>query len=95
MISGTGFKNKIIEALAIEKPVVSNPMGVEALDRRIQKHIAVGNNSKEIADITIKLIQNKSLRQKITKGIRSKLMEVYNWELISLNLDYLLNEIFE
>ncbi len=79
MKSGSGIKNKILEAMAMEKPVVTNTMGAEAFDEETQNTLLIGENEEEIAQYVIKLLKNPQIRQNI--GKKSRIMaKKYSWD---------------
>ncbi len=79
MQSGSGLKTKILEALSMEKPVVTNIIGSEALEDEIKKNLLIGSNSDEIVEYTLKFLKNKELRLKMGKNNRIDVIKHYNW----------------
>lgn len=81
MISGLGIKNKILEAMALGKPIVASPIaksGIECIDN---KDIIVANNPQQFVDKISLLFNDKELREKLSKNARDLILERYTWEL--------------
>lgn len=83
MRKGTGIKTKILEAMALGKPVVTNPMGAEALDQDTQKCVAIGKTPAEMAEKVLKLLENRGLREETGRKASQMVRERYTWEICS------------
>ena len=62
---GAGMRNKILEAWAMEKCVVSTSIGAEGLEYQHGANILIANEAQEIADNVIQAIKNSHLRDQI------------------------------
>lgn len=75
LLSGSGTKNKILEALAMGKAVVTTPVGVEGLDLKDGVHLLVRESAHDIAEAVIYCLKNpeysKNLGEKGHKFIVS------------------------
>lgn len=78
MKSGSGIKNKILEAMAMEKPVITNPLGAESFDEEIKNVLLIGKTELEVAHYAVKLLKNSHMRQIVGKKSR-KLVKKYDW----------------
>ncbi len=87
MRKGHGMKTKILEAMALGKPVVTNPMGAEALDQDTQNCIAIGKTPAEIAEKVLRLLENSDLRRELGKKASQIVKERYTWEICSQRYD--------
>jgi glycosyltransferase involved in cell wall biosynthesis len=84
---GGGMRGKILEAWAMQKPVVSTPLataGIEAIDG---KNIFIANTKKDFAKKIIMLLRNEGLRKKIGFEGRKTVEEKFDWDKIAYNLD--------
>lgn len=79
MQSGGGFKNKILEAMAMAKPVITNNIGSEAFDYKTRHCLVIGKNKYEIADKIVELLKSKDLMEKIGYLSRNHVIDCYNW----------------
>ncbi|MEP0861250.1 MAG: glycosyltransferase [Ignavibacterium sp.] len=70
-----------LEAAACEKPQVASNVGgfPEIIDDSVTGFLAEPENPKDIADKVIKLINDKSLRIKMGKSARKKVIKEFNW----------------
>lgn len=67
MLSGTGIKIKVIEALSYGIPVVTNKRGVDGLINKTENGCIVTNDPKKFAEILMRLFQEEEFYKK-TKG---------------------------
>lgn len=87
---GGGTRLKILQALAMEKAVVSTSIGCEGLNLQPGEHLLVADKPRRFAEETIKLIGNGSLRRKLGENGRAFVQERYDWDVVvkGLNLVY-------
>ncbi len=79
IISGSGIKNKLLEAMSMGKAVVTNPLGCEGLNQNIRKNLLIGKNEEEIAQYTIGLLRNNEIREEIGRKNRKLIKKFYTW----------------
>jgi glycosyltransferase involved in cell wall biosynthesis len=65
MRTGTGIKIKILEAMAAGLPVVTTPLGAEALSARRGTEIEVHGNAAEFADGIVRLLKDPATARAI------------------------------
>jgi len=80
MRMGSGMKNKILEAMALQKPVVCTSLAIEALDNKCKNVVFIGNTPEEFADKTIMLLKNERERKEVGFKARKVVEEVYSWK---------------
>ncbi len=80
MAYGTGVKIKIVEAMAMGMPVVTNEIGAEGIPGENGIHWYVGNTNQEIANYIDELLDNSS--RCIEMGIQARKLvdENFSWE---------------
>lgn len=84
---GSGKKNKIIEAMACEKPIVASPVSMEGFDELATgKLISIACTDKEWVDSVIDLLKDQEKRQWIGRQMRSNINDAYNWKVIARNM---------
>jgi len=89
MRMGAGMKNKILEAMALGKPVVSTRMGAEALNVVHGTNIMIADSPEEFAASILELISNQSLRSNIA-GKGKELVETqYAWDYCATRYEFL------
>lgn len=93
MIMGTGIKNKVLEAMAMGKCIITTPIGVQGIDAIPLEHMIVANDPKEFATCTIELLKHKQLRQKLGDNARKLIEAKYSWKKITERLDQIFREV--
>jgi len=88
---GGGTRLKILEALGMEKAVVSTTIGYEGLHIIPDEDILVADDEKKFAELVIKLAKDKGLRRKLGKKGRKTVGAKYNWTTIGEKL----NDLYE
>ena len=86
ILTGSGTRLKVLEAMAMGVPVVSTPKGAEGIDYTESKHILIGANPKELVEHVILLLLNKLARKNISRSARNNLKMKYDWIVIGNNL---------
>jgi polysaccharide biosynthesis protein PslH len=76
-----GIQNKILEAMAMARPVVTTKIAFEGISAKPGKDLLVSENEKGFAEAVISLIKNKEYRKKIANNGRSAAENNYNWEI--------------
>ena len=84
---GGGTRLKILQALAMRKAVVSTSIGCEGLDLQPDEHLLIADESQPFAESTIRLIRDRSLRNRISESGGALVRERYNWDVIVETLD--------
>ena len=90
-ISGTGTKTKVLEAMAMGKPVVSTSIGVRGINVSPGENAIVADKPAEFAQRIIELLLDRRLRQEIGRNGRRLVETSYLWEKAAEQL----NDIFE
>ena len=77
---GGGFRGKILEAMAIGRPVVSTSLGAEGIPAVQRENIILADNPEEFAQGILDLMNDDQLFEKIRKKARKLVEEKYAWE---------------
>ncbi|UCC39847.1 MAG: glycosyltransferase [Candidatus Aminicenantes bacterium] len=77
---GGGFRGKILEAMAIGRPVVSTSLGAEGIPASDRENIMIADNSDEFAQAIFDLMRDDSLFDRIRNNARKLMEEKYAWE---------------
>ena len=80
MRMGAGIKNKILQAWAMEKPVVATPTAIGGLQAKPGDNIVVAEGAKAFAEAVVSLLQNPTSRQHLGKRGRDNVLTYYSWE---------------
>lgn len=82
IMSPGGTRLKVLEAMASDLPVVSTSVGVAGLNIISGKHALVSNSIKEMADMTIKVLNDKELAKEIATAGKKFVAENFDWKTI-------------
>ncbi|MBN1317283.1 MAG: glycosyltransferase [Anaerolineales bacterium] len=83
---GSGTRLKIIESMAMGRPVVSTTIGCEGLDVVDGKHLLIADSPLDFANAVIQLLQNRDLRARIIANARRLVETHYDWKTIGEKL---------
>lgn len=78
-----GIQNKILEAMALRKTVVTTSFGAGGIAGGVDgKHFMIADTEEEMASKILNLINNKSQRENIGRNARRLVEEKYRWSSI-------------
>ncbi len=75
---GSGMRNKILEAWAMQKCIVSTQIGAEGLDSRNGENILIADDARTMADSVIRALQDPDLRNRIREQGRKLILEQHH-----------------
>lgn len=78
LFSGSGMRIKIIEGMALGKPIVSTPIGTEGISTQSGKNILIADNEKEFVADVERLITNNELFQNISRNAIEYIQEKFD-----------------
>lgn len=84
--AGGGTRLKILEAMALGRPVVSTTIGCEGLDVTDGVHLSIADDPNHFARATLRLLTDPQLYQHIATNGRLLVETVYNWDQIAERL---------
>ncbi|HZW98859.1 MAG TPA: glycosyltransferase [Trueperaceae bacterium] len=91
--AGGGTRLKILEAMALGRPVVTTSIGCEGLEVEHGKHVLVADDTETFATSTIELLTNAGLRNRLVHAARELVERRYDWRTIGADLVRLLTEL--
>ena len=77
---GGGFRGKILEAMAIGRPVVSTSLGAEGIPAHQRENIILADNPEDFAQGVEDLMTDNKLFDRIRINARKLVEEKYSWE---------------
>ena len=89
-VHGYGIKTRILEAMAMGKPVVTSPEGIYGINVTSEENIITAGEPEEFARRVIELLNDEELRNRIGANARKLMEEKYSWE----RMTDMLNEVF-
>jgi glycosyltransferase involved in cell wall biosynthesis len=81
--AGGGTRLKILEALAMGRPVVSTTVGAEGLDLTSGEHLLVADHPEAFAAAVIRLLQDTATAATLAAHGRRAVLERYDWRAIT------------
>jgi glycosyltransferase involved in cell wall biosynthesis len=86
LLTGSGTRLKILEAMGIGVPVISTSIGAEGIDYTRGENILIADQEEDFARQIIQLLQNKKQRQKMAVAARELVKSQYDWNIIGNRL---------
>jgi len=77
---GTGIKNKILEALALELPIVCYEASTAGIGCTPGKHLLVARDDRDFAAKVLGLIRDPQCAREMARAGRKFVVENYSWE---------------
>lgn len=93
--AGGGTRIKILEAMALGRPVVSTAIGCEGLDVVDSEHLLIADSPEHFAEKTVRLLKDKMLYRHITTNARQLVVARYDWDVIAGQLMQVYAEMVE
>lgn len=89
---GGGTRLKILEAMALGRPVVSTSIGAEGLHVSDNKNILIADSPQTFADSVIRLLADTALAKKLSENARKLVEEEYDWPMIAQKMEWVLQD---
>ena len=85
---GGGTRLKVLEAMAMSKPIVSTSLGCEGFEGLVSgRELSVADTPEEFAQQVIELLDDASRRERLGRAARRFVEERYDWRLIVPRLE--------
>jgi polysaccharide biosynthesis protein PslH len=82
-----GIQNKVLEAMAMARPVLASSAAAEGIDAKDGEHFRVAASVDEEARIVSELLADNDARQRLGQAARAHVMAHYGWEAQLAGLD--------
>jgi glycosyltransferase involved in cell wall biosynthesis len=92
MVSGSGIKNKILEAWALATPVVATPLAVAGLECQHGVNLLIAKSPDEFAAATASLLADREQCEKIGAAGRAHVIQNYCWETFRARFNSIVEE---
>jgi glycosyltransferase involved in cell wall biosynthesis len=94
MVSGSGMRNKVLEAFALGLPVVSTTLGLESVPKAIPgEHFVLADAPKAFAAAVLELNADQALRGQLRNRAHALVMTHYTWSAVSAQWRALFDQI--
>jgi glycosyltransferase involved in cell wall biosynthesis len=84
--AGSGIRVKILESLALGRPVVSTTLGCEGLRLTHDRDILIADEAAAFAEYTVRLTTDQALWQRLVSNGRRQIEQVYDWRVTGRKL---------
>ncbi len=92
---GGGSRLKILEAMSMQKAVISTAIGAEGLNIEDNKNIILKDSPSEFSKGIIELLKNNDLRNSLESEGRRLVEEEYDWQQLGVRYNNYINRILE
>jgi glycosyltransferase involved in cell wall biosynthesis len=79
MLSGTGIKNKLLEAMASQLPCVVTPLALQGIDACDDEQVLVGRTADELAAHVVTILRNETTAQRLGRAARAYVRSRHSW----------------
>jgi glycosyltransferase involved in cell wall biosynthesis len=80
---GAGIKNKVLEAMAMEMPVVATPLSCDGIPIIQGRHVLLGETDDELTSHVIRLLRDGHLRETLRRNARRLIEEHFTWQRVA------------
>lgn len=84
---GGGMRLKILEAMAMERPVVATSVGAEGIMATDRENIMIADSEANFAERVIELLKDANVRRRLAQGGKRLVEQEYRWESIVEGLE--------
>src|SRR6266511_2375574 len=83
MISGTGIKNKLLEAMACGMPCVATPLALQGLRATSERELLVGRTEEELAGALVRVLGDEELANCLGREARAYACTEHDWQAVA------------
>jgi glycosyltransferase involved in cell wall biosynthesis len=78
LLSGSGIRVRIIQGMALEKPIVSTPVGASGIDCHHGRELLIAKGAERFAEAMVELAEDPSRRGELGRSARQRVLEHYD-----------------
>ena len=93
LLLGSGIKNRVLEALAMGKPVVATPLGIQGLEVKPGRDVLTATTADEFADSVGELLQDGARRIRLGQSARDVIAKRYSWVAVCDRVEDMLSDL--
>lgn len=94
MVSGTGVKNKLLEAMASEAPCVASSRALGGLSVEQGREVLVGQHPEEIASHVVRVLGDLSLASNLGRAARRYVVDRHSWRAVADRYERVLRDVY-
>ncbi len=91
LLTGSGTRLKILEAMALGVPVISTTIGAEGIEYTIDSDIIIADEEKFFAEKIIELLHHRDKRLSMANNARRLVESNYDWDLVGNKMAAFIN----
>ena len=80
---GAGIKNKILEAMAMQTPVVATPLSCDGIPVEHGEHVMIGKTDDELVNHVFQLLRDPKLRKRLRQNGRQLIQNQFTWSRVA------------
>lgn len=92
---GGGTRLKILEAMAMRKPIVTTSVGCEGIDVRDRETVLVADDPQHFAQSVVELLRNEELRHRLVHNGHELALAQYEWSVIGNHAELMYQRIMQ
>lgn len=89
---GAGMKNKILIAMAMNRPIVATGISVEGIAVKNREHVLVASSPEDMAMSICELLDDDRLRQSLIRNAKTLVETAYRWDSAAASFESLLSD---
>lgn len=93
IVYGAGIQNKVLEAMAMETPVVTTPQAASALAVENGRELLFGDGVRELSQQIVCLLQDPTRRAQLGANGRRYVQKFHNWDSIVSQLSRIYQDV--
>jgi glycosyltransferase involved in cell wall biosynthesis len=86
LFSGSGMRIKVLEAMALGKPVIATPLGAGGIDVIPGENILIADDADALARHAVDVMQDDALADRIGRAARALVVERYDADVLARQL---------
>ena len=80
LLLARGVQNKLLEAMAMARPVVASAAAAEGIDASPGEHLLVADGAEAMADAVLRLFDDAQAAAAMGRAARARMIERYGWD---------------
>lgn len=88
-----GSRLKILGSMAAKLPVVTTQVGISGINAVDEENILIGSTPDDLADLTVKILEDKNLYKKIAYNAREFVLDNYSYKSIAKQYEEIYKEL--
>jgi glycosyltransferase involved in cell wall biosynthesis len=95
ILAGSGTRFKVVEGLAVSKPMVSTAVGCEGIGVEHERHLLIADSAEEFASAIVRLFDDAALARSLGQTGRAFVEREYSWARAGERLQALYDVVLE